>query len=135
MQFDPSAFVADPELLNALEERATPVACAEDVVLFQQGEPAIGLYIVQKGEATLSINDADGPPIVSFKTGAGALLGLPGVLGNQTYSMTGVGQAGAKIGFVARSDFNDLMESNPKLSLKILQVLAAEVRTARRALY
>ena len=36
--------------------------------------------------------------------------------------------------FVSRADFFALVQADPQLSLKMLQVLAAEVRTARQAL-
>jgi hypothetical protein len=35
---------------------------------------------------------------------------------------------------VARADFDDLMQSDPTVPLKVLHVLAAEVRAARQAL-
>jgi CRP-like cAMP-binding protein len=38
------------------------------------------------------------------------------------------------VGFVGRADFFALVQADPLLSLKMLQVLAAEVRTARQAL-
>lgn len=134
MQFDPSAFVADPELVKELEMRAAPVDCCSRRILFEQGDPSVGLYTVHSGTVTMSMS-AEGQTILEVDTGAGALLGLPGLVGNQPYSMTAVAQPGAKVFFVSRESFTELMTANPSLSLRILQVLAAEVRTARRALY
>lgn len=134
MQFDPSAFVADPELVQELEKRSTPVDCRFSRILFEQGEAPVGLYILHSGKATMSIA-AESHTIMEVETGAGALLGLPGLIGNQPYSMTAVAQPGAQIFFISREDFTALMTANPQLFFKILQVLAAEVRTARRALY
>lgn len=134
MQFDPTAFVADPELVKELEARATPVDCTSQRILFEQDEPPVGLYIVHSGTATMSIA-TDGQTIMQVETGAGALLGLPGLIGNQPYSMTATAQPGALVFFISRDEFTALMTANPTLCLKILQVLAAEVRTARRALY
>ena len=48
VQFDPSAFVADSELVEALEKRSLPFPCGEDRVLFRQGEPPTGLYILRE---------------------------------------------------------------------------------------
>ena len=132
---DPASFIADPELFHALEERSTSVACDEDLLLFRQGEPPVGLYILHNGEATLSMDSDEGVPILSVKTLAGSLLGLPSLLGNQGYSMTAVAHAGAQVSFVPVAEFTALMEANPHLSLKILKGLANEVRSARRALY
>jgi CRP-like cAMP-binding protein len=134
VQFDPTAFVADPELVQELEKRATPVDCRAQRILFEQGDPVVGLYILHSGKATMSIS-ADDQIVMETETGAGALLGLPGLIGNQPYSMTAVAHAGAQVFFISREEFTALMTANPQLSLKILQVLAAEVRTARRALY
>jgi len=134
VQLDPSAFVADPELIRALETHVTPVVCAEERVLFRQGDPSVGLYILSKGEATLSMDS--GLKNVSFSCTAheGSLLGLPGLIANQPYSLTAVAKRGATIGFVSRDDFNSLVQTQSALMVKILQVLAAEVRSARLAI-
>ncbi len=134
MQLDPSAFVADPELVQELEKSSIPIPCEADRVLFCQGDAPVGVYIVHEGEATLSMNSDEGKPLVSVQTTAGSLLGLPGLIGNHPYSLTAIARTGAKVSFVSRDHFTTLMHSNPLLSLKVLQVLAAEVRTARIAL-
>jgi CRP-like cAMP-binding protein len=135
VQLDPTAFVADSELIRALAEHATPIVCDTDRVLFQQDEPAVGLYILLEGEATLSMTSQQGQPLFSVQAKSGSLLGLPGLISNQPYSLTAVAQAGARVTFLGRAEFTTLMESNPPLAFKILQVLAAEVRSARQALY
>jgi len=134
MKLDPSAFLADPELILALEKRSTPISCVEESVLFRQGEAPVGLYILSQGEATLTMNSESGQPIVSTQAAPGSLLGLPGLVGNEPYTLTAVALSGARLGFVSREDFAALMQSNPTLSLKILQILAAEVRSARNAI-
>jgi CRP-like cAMP-binding protein len=134
VQLDPSAFLADPELIKALEKRATPIPCDGERVLFRQGDPPIGLYILVKGEATVSMNSDDGGSLMSIRATAGSLLGLPGLIGNQLYSLTAIARPGAQVSFIARTDFNALMQSEVSLLVKVLQVLAAEVRSARLAI-
>ena len=131
---DPTAFVADPELIRALERQSSPIACDQDRVLFRQGETPLGLFILHTGETTLSMDSDTGESILSIQTTAGSLLGLPGLLSSKPYSLTAVARAGARVSFIARDAFAALMESQPLLALKILQVLAAEVHSARRAL-
>ena len=135
MQLDPTAFLADPELIRALSEHATPIVCDTDRILFQQDDPAAGLYILHKGEATISMTSQQGQTVLSVAAKDGSLLGLPGLISNQPYSLTAVARAGARVSFLGRSEFTTLMESNPPLAFKILQILAAEVRSARNALY
>jgi CRP-like cAMP-binding protein len=134
LKLDPSAFIANPELFAALEERSVAISCNADRVLFHQGEAADGLYILREGDVTLTMASEEGKTILSTQAAAGSLLGLPAVVGNEPYSLTATAHQGAEIGFVTRDQFTALMKSDPLLALKILQVLAAEVRSARRAI-
>lgn len=134
MKFDSSAFVADETLVAALRARAIPIDCTQDRVLFRQGAPASGLYILHSGEATLRLDSSSGDSIVSMAAAPGSLLGLPGLVGDRAYSMTAEAKKGAEISFLSRESFQQLMLTEPALSMKILQVLAAEVRTARMAM-
>ena len=135
VQLDASAFLADPQLVAALEERSTSIVCETERVLFRQGEPATGVFIVHKGTATLTMHAVTDEPVLKFQASAGSLLGLPGIVGNQPYSLTARAHRGSQVLFIPKEVFTALMQSDPQLSLKVLQVLAAEVRTARRALY
>ncbi len=134
MQLDPSAFLADPELLIALEKRATPFTCDEERILFHQGDEPTGLFIVRTGEITLTMDPGANENIFSCQAIAGSLLGVPGLIAKQPYSLTAVANRGAEISFIASEDFNALMQSEVPLMLLILKVLAAEVRSARLAL-
>jgi CRP-like cAMP-binding protein len=64
----------------------------------------------------------------------GSLLGLPALIGNEPYTLTATADEGAELGFVSREDFNSLMLTEPSLAVRVLRVLAAEVRTARHAI-
>lgn len=134
MQLDPTAFVADSELIAVLEKKATPLVCDSERVLFEQGDPPVGVYIVRNGAARLTMDSPEGKPIVSVKAEEGAILGLPGLLGNMPYTLSAKAEAGAVIGFIPRDEFIALMQTEPMIALKIVQVLAAEVRSARRAI-
>ncbi len=134
VHLDPTAFLADPELIRALGKQATAFVCEADRVLFHQNDPAVGLYILHEGAVTLTMESERGDPILSVQAKGGSLLGLPGLVGGQPYSLTAVACAGARVSFLARTEFTALMQSDPALSFKILQVLAAEVRSARQAL-
>jgi CRP-like cAMP-binding protein len=134
VQPDSSAFVADPELIRTLETRSTPLVCETERLLFNQDDPAFGVFIVQEGGVTLTMNARDGARIFTIPALPGSLLGLPALISDQPYSLTAIAHSGAKVSFVSRSDFFALVQADPQLSLKMLQVLAAEVRTARQAL-
>jgi CRP-like cAMP-binding protein len=134
VKLDPSAFVAAPELIQALEKHSTAISCNGEQILFRQGELPTGLYILNAGETTLTMTSPQGKPVVQAQATAGSLLGLPGLIGNQPYTLTAVACNGARLSFVSREEFTGLMQSDSLLALKILEVLAAEVRSARYAL-
>jgi CRP/FNR family transcriptional regulator len=134
VNLDPSAFVADPKLILALDRQATELCCGADSILFRQGDAPAGLYILRKGTVTLSMASPQGESILSARVAGGSLLGLPGLIGNEPYTLTAKVENGAEVSFVSRNDFTALMQTEPLLALKVLQVLAAEVRTARKAI-
>jgi CRP/FNR family cyclic AMP-dependent transcriptional regulator len=134
VKFDPSAFVADQDLLEALEKQSVAIVCPDERILFNQGDATTGLFILRAGEAIVTMNAPGGEQIMRTPVPAGSLLGLPGLIGNQPYSLTAVASKGAELGFIAREDFAEVMLNNPALSLKLLRVLAAEVRSARLAM-
>ena len=134
MNFDASAFDAEPELIRALSRRAKVVDCDQDRVLFHQGDEPVGLYILHAGEVFVSMDSPCGDEVISFSVHPGSLLGLPGVVGNSAYSLSAVARRGSEIAFVSRDDFACMMLSEPQLSMMILRMLANEVRTARMAI-
>jgi len=75
-----------------------------------------------------------GDPVMKFQAAAGSLLGLPGLISGEPYTLTAVARDGARLSYVKREEFNRLMEKDPRMALHMLEVLAAEVRSARQAL-
>lgn len=128
------SFAADHMLIDALETRSLPVPCFESHILFNQGDPPSGLFILKSGEAVLSLKTPSGRVVMYLHAEAGSLLGLPGIIGNESYTMTAMARTGSEVRFVTRDDFEDLIRSEPSLYPTVLKVLAAEVRAARLAL-
>ena len=134
MKIDPSTFVADPVLIHALEKQSSSIVCGSDRILFRQGDMPTGLYILCKGKVTLSMSTPARAELIPIQVIAGSLLGLPGLIGNEPYTLTAIARKDAELRFVSRDDFTNLMQSSPLLALKVLEVLAAEVRSARQAI-
>jgi CRP-like cAMP-binding protein len=128
-----SAFIADPELIGELEKQSRPVPVGSDGVLFRQGDAPTGVFILRKGSARLT-SKSDGDAILSVRAGAGSLLGVPAVVGAKPYSLTAEALEGAEVSLLPSEDFVRLMNTQPGLSFRVLQVLAEEVRFAREAL-
>jgi len=134
LNIDSSAFIAEKQLIEALEGRSTTVVCTEEQRLFNQGADPTGLYILRRGKATLTMESPTGGTLLLITLFPGSLLGLPALIGNEPYTLTATAAPGAELGFVTREDFNSLMLSDPTIAVRVLRVLAAEVRTARHAI-
>ncbi len=134
MKLDSAAFVADLALIDALKKRSTPIDCTQDRVLFNQGDEPNGLYILHTGEVRLTMKSPVGDQVISMAAAPGSLLGLPGLVGGKGYSLSAFARVGAIVSFVSKDEFSSLMLTEPSVSVMILRVLAAEVRTARMAL-
>jgi CRP-like cAMP-binding protein len=134
VQLDPSAFVADPDLVQILQTRSAPVSCDLDRVLFRQGEDLEGLYLLHSGAMTLSTISLGKHILVSFQTTAGSLVGLRAVLDNEASTVTAVAHRGARLSFIHRSAFTAVVRSDSLLMLKILRALAREMTASRRAI-
>lgn len=128
-----SAFVADPELIEELEKRATPVAVGLDRVLFHQGDEPRGVYILHKGFAKLT-SKSDGDAILAVQAGKGSLLGVPAVVAGKPYSLTAEALEGAELSLLNCDEFVNLMHTQPALSFHVLRVLAEQVRFARESI-
>jgi CRP/FNR family transcriptional regulator len=129
-----NSFVADIALIQALQQRSVSVPCMKGHLLFKQGETPAGLYLLKSGKASMVMTADDGEEVLRLTVGPGSILGVAAVVGKNSYTLGAMARPGSEVDFIARKDFEDLMQSEPSLFPKVLEVLAAEVRSARLAL-
>jgi CRP-like cAMP-binding protein len=129
----PDSFAAKRRLFQALEEHSQPMTCEKGSVLFCQGEEPRGVYILKSGQAALTMQSTSGQTVMCHPVIAGAVLGLPGVIANEPYSLSAMVRDGSDVGFVPRSDFEDLLRADPSLYPNVLSILAGEVHAARQS--
>jgi len=130
----PKSFIADPRLFQALEQRSVSMSCSKGRILFMQGEVPIGLYLLKTGKASLIMKTDMDKEVLHLGVGSGSILGLPAIVGNELYTLSAIALDGSEVEFVARKDFEELIQTQPSLFPKVLEILAAEVRSARLAL-
>jgi CRP-like cAMP-binding protein len=128
------SFSADSRLIQALEKRSLPVACSEGGFLFNQGDTPESLFILERGEAALVMESDAGRQVMCLEAGSGSLLGLPGVIANEPYTLSAIIRKGSVVSFISREDFEWTIQEEPGLYPSVLQMFAAEVRFARQAL-
>ena len=125
--------VAEAELADAIEKLSEPFAPTPSYLLFRQGDPPTRIYFVKQGEVELTMK-ASSITVMVVRAGPGSVLGLPAIVGDMPYTMSAKTCGESVICPVAIEQFRAMIRDNPKVSFNILQILAAEIRSARQAL-
>lgn len=126
-------YVVDEKLAVELAKRSKPLSLQTDGILFREGDAPNGIYLLRKGNVDLTLY-SDNQVVVCARAGAGSVLGLPSTVDDMPYSMTATACRDAEIEHLSSMEFHQLIERHPELYLNVVQILAAEVRSVRKAL-
>ena len=96
-------------------------------VLFAEGEPARGVYILRTGRATVSISSSEGRVVLLRMAQAGDVLGLNPVLRNSSYDTTVKTLEPCRTDFISRVELIDLMQKSPAGAYAILRIVGHEL--------
>jgi CRP/FNR family cyclic AMP-dependent transcriptional regulator len=96
-------------------------------VLFAEGEPARGVYILRTGRATVSISSSEGRVVMLRMAQAGDVLGLNSVLLNCSYDTTVKTLEPCSTEFIPRSELMVAMEQSEAGARAILKILSNEL--------
>jgi CRP/FNR family transcriptional regulator len=97
------------------------------VVLFAEGEPVRGVYILRSGSASVSISSSDGRVVMLRVAHAGDILGLNSVLRNGSYETTVKALEPCRTDFIPRAQLIELMEQSEAGARAILKILSREL--------
>lgn len=101
-----------------------------DAVLFRQGDPVKGAFLIQSGKIALTLQHSRKNK-KCWLADAGSLLGLPATVRKTNYSLTARAVEDTKVAFVSRTKLQRLLLSDPQLCFEAVRVLAAEIRSLR----
>ncbi len=96
-------------------------------VLFAEGEPARGIYLLRSGRASLSVTSREGRVVILRLAQAGDILGLNSVLRNAAYDTTVKILAPCRTDFVSRAELLELMQRSEAAGLVIMKLLSNEL--------
>jgi CRP-like cAMP-binding protein len=101
--------------------------CFDGTVLFEQGEPAVFLYLVLSGEIQIQYKPDDGPPITVSRVHAGGIIGWSAVIGRATYTSAAICEGQTRMLRLRGSDLRELREKCPETGALILERMANSV--------
>lgn len=105
--------------LNSVHGRGT--------VIFAEGEPARGVYILRSGRATVSIASSEGRVVMLRMAQAGDVLGLNSVLRNLPHDATVKALGPCRTDFVSRHELLEFIQQNEAGAQAVLRVLSQEL--------
>src|SRR5512143_4044188 len=114
--------------LTFLAQRAVARKFSAGEIVFSEGEPCLGLYVVESGHIRIFKSSAGGREQVLSIDGPGSSVAELPVFdgGNYPASVTAVDDA--TLLFVSKQDFQALSLAHPQVALKVLRVVGVRLR-------
>ena len=121
------ADLSDKEL-GYLADRAVPHRYEAGELIFSEGEPCEGLYVVQSGAIKVFMTSASGrEQVLTIEGEGGSVAELP-VFDGGDYPASAASLNEATLLFVSKRDFQALCLEHPQVSLKVLKVVGSRLR-------
>ena len=114
--------------LTAFARRTVVRRFASGEVLFSEGEPCAGLYVVAAGRVRIFKTSASGREQVLTIEGPGSSIAELPVFDGGPYPASVSAVEDAQLLFVSRDDFRACCLEHPEVALKVLQVVGARLR-------
>lgn len=114
--------------LRRLSRQCVPRAVRRGEVLFEEGRPCHGLFIVVEGSVEVRQTSIRGREQVFHTAGPGATLGEGPLFDRGGYIATAVATEATRVLVLRRADLLDLCRRHPAVALAILEALARRMR-------
>jgi CRP/FNR family transcriptional regulator, cyclic AMP receptor protein len=105
-------------------------AYPEGAILFVEGQPSRGLFMLCKGRVKMSMNSSEGKALIVKIVGPGEVLGLNSAVSGRPYELTVETLEPCQINFVKREDFLRFLGEHTEASIQAAQQLSGSYHTA-----
>jgi len=114
--------------LAFLTQCAVPRRYLAGEIVFSEGEPCSGLYVVATGHVRIFKSSASGREQVLSIDGPGSSIAELPVFDGGNYPASAAAIDDATLLFVSKQDFQALCLAHPQVALKVLRVVGARLR-------
>lgn len=121
------AALTDSEL-DSLSARTAVRSYAPGELLFSEGEPCAGLYLIASGRVRIFKVSPSGREQVLAVEGPGHSIAELPVFDGGNYPASASAVEAAELLFISRQDFRAVCLEHPEVALKVLQVVGARLR-------
>jgi CRP/FNR family transcriptional regulator len=130
--FRPDRFFCDmpTESLKAFDEIKSLTKHPRGTVLFAEGRPVRGIFILCDGRAKLSICSDSGKRMTLRIAGPGEVLGLGAALSNSPYEITAELLDSSQVVFVRRKDLVKFLRDHRGVCMEVVRMLSQDLHGA-----
>jgi len=116
--------------LKAFDQIKSLVSYPRATVLFSEGRPVRGIYILCDGRAKLSICSDTGRRLTLRIAGPGEVLGLGAALSNTAYEVTAELLDNSQVVFVRRKELLKFLRDNRGVCMEVVRMLSQDLHGA-----
>ena len=119
-----------PESLRDFDRIKSLARYRRNTVLFAEGRPVRGIYILCDGRAKLTICSETGRRLVLRIAGPGEVLGLGAALSNTPYEITAELLDTSQVVFVRRKDLTRFLRDHTDICMQAVRMLSQDLHGA-----
>lgn len=97
-------------------------------MIFQEGQPAFGVYIISSGKVKLSKYGSNGKKQILKLLSAGEILGEKTMFDNEIYTAHAKTLEDTTLHFIERNAFIEYLKDHPEVSLRLIEKLCREIK-------
>ena len=118
------------ESLKAFDEIKSLATYSRNTILFAEGRPVRGIYLLCDGRAKLSICSHGGKRLTMRVAGPGEVLGLGAALSNTPYQLTAELLDTSQAVFIRRKELMKFLREHPVVCLQLVRMLSQDLHGA-----
>jgi len=115
----------DPEVMEEIANICSEEKYTKDTVLFEKGEEAESLYILEQGALNLVIKN--GGSLIYSLTEPGEVFGWSSLVESGLYTASGVCATDTKVVKIEREKIERVFDRHPEVGFKVLRRLAGVI--------
>jgi CRP/FNR family transcriptional regulator, cyclic AMP receptor protein len=119
-----------PPALKRLSEITGSATYPKGAMLFVEGQPSRGVFVLCDGHVKLSTSSADGKTLILRISEPGDLLGLPATISGKPYEVTAEIIEPTQANFISRTDFLNFLREHGDAALRVAQELSETYQSA-----
>ncbi len=118
------------DILSQMDGMKSSYVYAKGEELFQVGHHPKGIFCVVHGKIKVYQKGVDGKEQIVHLISDGNIMGHRALFGEDTYSCSAIALEDSQVCFLPKSDFYEMISKDGKLTFKIAQLLAHELKEA-----